>query len=65
MTDFEYIQKAYGVPAQKGRVVKFQGELGVIVSAKGRRLRVRVDSCKRLLLCHPTWEMEYLGMEEK
>lgn len=57
----ESIRKGYGVPAKRGARVRFLGQQGTIVSSAGAYLRVRIDSSKCVLTCHPTWEIEYLN----
>lgn len=61
---FEYIKKCYNVPAEIGRVVKVKGKQGVIVKDMGNYIGVNFDGDKPSLIspCHPTWEVEYLGM---
>lgn len=70
----DYIRRAYGVPAKRGARVNYTGggfdDLGTIVSAKGGRLRVRMDKPsmggKTLTFkLHPTWKVEYLKPNEK
>jgi hypothetical protein len=60
-----YIRKTYGVPAKRGGKVKYTGSpdgvrYGVITSARGGYLRIRLDDEKRSRTFHPAWELEYL-----
>jgi len=63
MNRMEYIRKFYDVPAKRGGRVVFDGRGGTIVSARNAHLRIRPDDGGRILLCHPTWRMEYLKEE--
>ena len=62
----EYIRKTYGVPAKRGVRVKFTPDtrdnpvFGKIVGHHAALLRVRVEGAKRVWLCHPLWQIEYL-----
>ena len=58
----EYIRK-YGVPAKRGRRIyyAYSRQYGTITSAKGGRLRIRLDGEKRPQSYHPTWMIDYLG----
>jgi hypothetical protein len=58
--DFDYIRERYKVPAEVGRRVFYKGQLGIITSARGCYIRVRLDGEKRSDIYHPTWEMVYL-----
>lgn len=58
---FDYIRRQYKVPARRGGRVLFKGQPGVITSARGCYIRVRLDGEKRSGIYHPTWEMVYLG----
>ena len=64
--DFEYIQTRYKVNACIGREVALRGRKGVIVEDRGNYLGVTFHDDKPEIVhtCHPTWEMEYLGMVE-
>ena len=65
---FEYIRKAYGVPAKRGQRVRYTGDRGpnaipregMITSAAGAKLRIRMDGESYSGIYHPTWEIEYL-----
>jgi len=59
-----YIQKTYNVPAEYGRIIRFQGEQGIIIDAEGSHLKVLMDKDKpgHTVRLHPVWEVEYLGI---
>ena len=61
---FEYINKTYKVPACAGRRVVVNGKPGVITKDCGHYLGVNFDKDKPGIVsrCHPTWEVEYLGI---
>jgi hypothetical protein len=60
------IREQYGVPAHRGREVKFRGERAVILSADKTAAHLWIElpwgSGKRVVV-HPTWEMDYLDGE--
>ncbi|MFM0306232.1 hypothetical protein P0D71_00360 [Paraburkholderia sp. RL17-383-BIF-A] len=58
---FDYIQKYYGVPAERGRQVTCYGERGVIVGADGHYLCVVIDGDKseEERRYHPTDKVVY------
>ncbi|WP_186214668.1 hypothetical protein [Burkholderia gladioli] len=58
---FEYIQKYYGVPAERGRQVTCYGESGVIVGSDGHYLRVVMDGdrSEEERRYHPTDKVVY------
>jgi hypothetical protein len=63
MSELNYIRETYGVPAYRGRRIRFtHGEPreGVILSGSGPYIRVRFDGEKISKRLHPTWEVEYL-----
>lgn len=64
MSDFNYIRTHYGVPAELGRIVEMNGRRGVIVKDCGNHVGVNFDDDKTHVVsrCHPTWEMQYLGI---
>lgn len=64
MSDFKYIREYYNVPAEIGRRVAVDGSLGIIIKDEGNYIGVNFDSDKPGLSknCHPTWNVEYLGM---
>ena len=59
-----YIRKMYAVPAKRGGRVIYTGGVkdrkGTIISARNAHLRIRMDDNNTIILCHPTWKMEYL-----
>jgi hypothetical protein len=67
------IRKTYNVPARRGQRVRYKGDSrldngyreGVITSARGAHICVRLDGDKHPGIYHPTWEMEYLPSECK
>ncbi len=61
---YEYIRETYKVPAEYGREVIQDGRKGVIVGCKGQYLEVNFYDKKNnhVSICHPTYEIEYLGM---
>lgn len=58
---FDAIRRQYNVPAGRDVRIVFQGKPGVIVSAEGSGLLIRLDGEKRTIPVHPTWRMEYVG----
>ena len=65
MKNFEYIRDYYGVPAEMGRIVKFNGGLlGTIVEDRGFYIGVNFANDKPHIIrnLHPTWDIEYLGI---
>lgn len=57
----DYIKQHYGVPADLGRKVVFQGRTGVIVGYHGACLKVNFDDEKpnKYAKLHPNWHIEY------
>lgn len=49
----EYIRNYYGVPATKGKIVKYKGKLGVITGAHSAYVKVRLDGEKTARPYHP------------
>lgn len=60
----QYVQDYYGVPAEIGRRVTVNGKPGVIAEDRGHYIGVLFDDNKPndISPCHPTWQVEYLGM---
>ena len=60
----DYIRRYYRVPAKRGgRVIYHDGPTdrpGVITSAQGQYLRIRLDGRTRSDIFHPTWRITYL-----
>jgi len=60
------IRDTYSVPAKRGCRVKFTGnphkcpQFGIITSARGKYLKVRMDGDHETGSYHQTWRMEYL-----
>lgn len=67
MSDYKYVREHYGVPAETGRVVKVEGKRGVIIKDCGHYIGVNFDDDRpgEVSQCHPTCEVEYLGIENK
>lgn len=61
---FEYVREYYNVPAEFGRIIIVNGNRGVIAKDCGHYLGVNFDKDKPGVIsrCHPTWEIEYLGI---
>jgi len=58
----QHIRDRYGVPAYRGRSIRFRGASeGVIVAARNDYLHVRFADGVIAKL-HPTWEVEYLSL---
>lgn len=62
MGDFRYINKNYGIDARIGRLIRYIGDLGVIIEDRGIYLGVNFLGTRRGLIVnvHPTYEVEYL-----
>ena len=58
--DLEYIRNAYGVPAEAGRRIEFDGRRGVIKGACDGLLVVLFDGDETTGTYHPIWHMIYL-----
>ena len=60
----EYVREHYGVPAEIGRRVIVNGKPGIIAEDRGHYIGVNFDTDKPGVIrgCHPTSEVEYLGM---
>lgn len=62
----EYVRQTYGVPADKGKRVRFTGSThpmeGTIIRAKDGRLVIHLDGNPSNWrgVFHPTWKLEYL-----
>lgn len=61
---FEYINKTYGLNVKINQRVIVDGKGGIIISDKGHYLGVNFDKDKAGVIsqCHPTWNIEYLGI---
>ena len=64
MSNFEYINNTYNVPACIGRRVVVNGKPGIIVKDKGNYIGVNFDEDKHGVVkcCHPLWVVEYQDM---
>jgi hypothetical protein len=64
---YEYIRRAYGVPAQVGMRVKVDGRPGVLIQHTSHQhyLRVRFDGAAHDVNAHPTWRVEYQPAERR
>ena len=62
MSFLRQLREYYGVPLRRGARVKYQGRLGVVLSASGCHIRIRFDGQKRRHPApfHPTFQIEYL-----
>lgn len=49
----EYVRSYYGVPAKKGKVVSYNGTLGVITGASGPHVKVKLEGEKHVRIYHP------------
>jgi hypothetical protein len=54
----EYIRNYYGVPAKKGKIVKYKERFGIITGHSGPHVKVRLDGEKNALPYHPM-DLEY------
>ena len=57
----EYVRQRYSVPAKRGGLVRFDGHLGFILSAKDGYLYLNLGADGGRMKVHPTWRMEYLS----
>jgi hypothetical protein len=53
MSDFKYIQSYYGIPAQRGLVVEYEGRRGVVTGTSGPHLKVKLDGETVAKCYHP------------
>ncbi len=66
---FDYIQRAYNVPAKFGGRVEYTGgngtpQLGTITGVDEGYLLIKLDDAKRPGRFHPTYALRYLPAEE-
>lgn len=54
-----YVREMYGVPAEVGRAVRFNGEEAEIVGGEGQYVWIVLGEEREPLLVHPTWHMDY------
>lgn len=67
----EYIRKTYNVPARRGQKVEYYGDAnsqefprkGVITSARGAHICIRMEGEKHPGAYHPTWMLRYVSDE--
>ena len=57
----QYIREYYGVPAEVGRRITFEGRPGVITSFGGARILAQVQGHDQPVPLHPTWEIVYFA----
>ncbi len=64
----QYIRDYYSVPAKRGGKVIYTGSIepktGIITSAKGAKLMIRMDGLKHARPYHPTWELQYVENQQ-
>jgi len=56
---FEYINKTYGVHAQTGKRIRYNGQTGEILRARNQYLIIKLDGHDNSIAIHPTWNVEY------
>jgi hypothetical protein len=54
-----YVREMYGVPAEVGRKVTFNGEPAEIHGAEGQYLWIVLGEEREPMLVHPTWHIDY------
>jgi hypothetical protein len=58
-----YIRHTYGVPAKRGMRITwhhaYAPHMGTVVGARYGNLRVKLDGIKRVVILHPTDNVEY------
>jgi hypothetical protein len=63
----KYIRDYYSVPAKRGARVEYTGgktpKTGVITSASGAKINVRMDGMLNPRPYQPTWEIRYLDKQ--
>jgi hypothetical protein len=50
----EYVRNYYRVPAKKGKIVSYNGKLGVITGASGPHVKVKFKGEKHTWSYHPS-----------
>ena len=69
MSNFEYVNLAYGLSLKRGSRVEYTGDkdgpkLGSVTSTNGAHIFVRFDGdVKPTGPFHPTWEMRQIGAD--
>lgn len=69
MSQFDYINKHYGLNIRKGTRLEYTGDprnpsrLGTVASAAGAHINVKFDDDPSKVVgpFHPTWEMRYFN----
>jgi ribosomal protein L21E len=56
---FDYINNYYGLSLKRGTQCEFMGRCGKVTGVRGAYVLVKLESDEKLIVCHPTWEMEY------
>lgn len=61
MSQFDYINRTYGLSLKRGSRCSYRGRPGTVVSSLGAHLNVRFDDDpdRSQGPFHPTWEMVY------
>lgn len=72
MSQFDYINRTYGLSVKRGSRVRYTGdpagrvaggELGTVTGVQGAHLMIRLDGHTGSQPYHPTWELEVLAAE--
>ena len=50
----EYVRNYYKVPAKKGKIVSYNGKLGVITGGSGPHVKVKLEGEKHARPYHPS-----------
>ena len=56
----DYIRRVYGVPAEVGGIIEYEGKRGAIVGARDGRLRILLDGENVVRSFHPKWHLVYI-----
>lgn len=59
MKSIDYIRQHYGVPAEIGGKIKFEGTPGVITGTTDHYLVAQLDGEDYPATLHPTWHVTY------
>lgn len=54
-----YVREMYGVPAEVGMQVRFNGEPAEIMGGEGQYIWIVLGDARDPMLVHPTWHIEY------
>lgn len=69
MSQFDYINRTYGLSVKRGSRVRYTGDavarkaggkLGTITGVEGAYLKIRIEGDSFSQPYHPTWELEVL-----